>query len=459
MCRSANCPHMPKTRTHRVKGAYHYAKRRDGTKYRVYHNGRVGKGSTRKTGNYKRGSYGRVPALGGYITGFGAYKRGRRGINTGTQVPSVVNSKTGFILRHKEYIGDVPASQAFLLASLAINPGQGNTFPWLSQIAENFEEWVPRGITFMFKTTSSNAVVSTAANAALGTVVMATEYNVANPVFGNKQQMENYEGAVSCDPSRSMLHLVESSKSQNPLGVYFVRTGAVPAGSDARFYDMGLFQIATTGMQTNGNLIGELWVSYEIELRKPRILTGQPLQNEPAVDHFQIPTTGLTPSTPFSTQTSALISPTTGSSLGGLVSGGIVPAASQPQGGIIPVLDGNGNATGSFGASTANTYYFPPGITRGVFMLQYSATYGTAGTANWAPNVTYTNCALLDAFAGNTVPGVANTGTAGVTTTILTTFVAITKGNAKIVLTGTTGTFANPQSADLFVTQMPFNLN
>jgi len=472
---------MPKTRQSRKRGAYHYAKRKDGTKYRVYHSGHKGKGSRGKYAKktaYKRSKRGG----GGTIRGYGAYRMSGRSLNPGTQIPQVKNSRGGFCVQHKEFIGDVPASQAFALASLPINPGMKQTFPWLSQLAENFEEWKPKGIVFMFKTTSSNAVVSTNSNAGLGTVIMATEYNVANPSFGNKQQMENYEGAVSCDPSKSMLHTVESSKAMNPLGIFFVRTGAPPANTDRRFYDLGDFEIATVGMQSNGNLVGELWVSYDIELMKPRILTGQPLNNEPAVDHFSIVAlnattvdTTILPAVPFGTITAALRQPNTGSTLSTLntgaqtgvavgsssyLSGGIVPVASQPYKGVIPVLDGNGNPTGVFGDSTANTYYFPPGITSGDYLIQYTATYGTGGTANWVPTVTPTNCvALPNLFTQDSASGVANTGTAAVTTTIFTFCLRVTKANAKFTMTGTTGTFANPAGADLFIIQLPPGLN
>lgn len=451
---------MPKTRNSRVKGAYHYAKRRDGTKYRVYHSGARGKGSYGKYA--KRSAYKtskRPSSRYGTITGYGTYYGTGRAIRSGTQVPKVKNSKGGFCIQHKEFIGDIPASQAFTLASLPINPGQKDTFPWLSQIAENFEEWVPKGIIFHFKSTSSNAVVSTNANAALGAVIMATEYNVINPVFGNKQQMENYEGAVSCDPSKNMTHFVESSKTHNPLGVYFVRTGSVPEGSDQRFYDMGLFQIASTGMQANQSVIGELWVSYDIELKKPRMLTGNPADNEPACDHFNLPITGILPAKPFGDRTSSLIEATTGSNLGGYVSGGIVAKAAQPRGGVIPVLDGNGDPTGAFGDSTANTYYFPDGVTRGLYQVTYLAVYGTAGSAIWSPTITPFNCAIQGIINSGVTAGLANNGTAGVTTTMLSFFIKINKGYAKMVLAGVTGTFANPTYADWIVSQVPEGLN
>lgn len=465
----------------RVKGAYHYAQRRDGTRYRVYHSKGIGKYS-RKSGSFRKGYTGPPggfkrrrmnpsSVMGSSIRGFGAYS-GIRGLRQGTSPPSVRNSPYGTIVRHREYIGDVPSSAAFVIAALSINPGLPGTFPWLSQVAENFEEWVPRGIIFEYKTMSSNAVVSTNANAALGTVIMATEYNVANPVFGNKQQMENYEWATSADPSRTQIHPVECSKSQNPLGTFFVRTTANPAGTDLRFYDLGLFQIASQGMQSNQTLIGELWVSYEIELRKPRILTGQPLGNEPAVDHFSLGAganqTGLAtdlstalPATPFGTNITNLMKPSPKSNLGGRLSGGIVPLASQTDF-FIPVLDGTGTPTGANGASTANTYYFPPGISSGLYMMVYTALWGVAGAAaNMAPvvtNGTGVAAATVAGFNNDTLSIQNNLAATTTTTTESTFFVQVTARNCKVVMTGTAGA-TTPTYVDWYVCLMPVGLN
>jgi len=55
----------------------------------------------------------------------------------------------------------------------------------------------------------------------------------------------------------------------------FTRSTSVPTGADPRFYDLGLFQIATSGMQS-GYVVGELWVSYDIVFRKPRIPVSGP---------------------------------------------------------------------------------------------------------------------------------------------------------------------------------------
>lgn len=469
-----------KGRSGRTVG-YRYARRADGTKYRVY-GGAARRGSRPKryaidvARRYKtrryattpknRGASGRVDYFGDTIMGVGSYRRSRGGSKIlGGDPPTVQNSKQGFIVRHREYIGDLNTSQAFQNYVFDLNPGIATTFPWLCEVASNFEEWVPRGIIFEFKSTSSDSVVSNNANAALGTVIMATEYNPYNGAFANKQQMENYEWAKSCKPSQSMMHGVECSKNQNPMGSYFVRTGAVPLSQDKRLYDIGSFQIAAAGMQSNGAACGELWCSYEIELRKPRIQVGESINNQPGADHFTLTAiaggvdTTITPARPFGTITSALRVPNDGSNLKGYASGGIVAASAQPLGGVIPVLDANGNTTGAFGASSANTYYFNAGITRGKFLVTYTANYTTGGTASWAPVFTFTNCdSDPDLFTNQTESEVHNVGTGGVTRIFVCQCIEVLKPNAFFTLVGTVGAFATPVSADLFIQAIPSGL-
>ena len=52
----------------------------------------------------------------------------------------------------------------------------------------------------------------------------------------------------------------------------YIRTGSVPAGDSVLMYDLGKTTLAVSGMPATNNVVGDLWVTYEIELRKP-ILT------------------------------------------------------------------------------------------------------------------------------------------------------------------------------------------
>jgi hypothetical protein len=170
-----------------------------------------------------------------------------------------------------------------------INPGIGQTFPWLAQVASNYEEYSFSGLIFEFRSTSSNALNST--NTALGTVILATQYNALSAPFVNKQQMENYEFAASGNPSCNIMHAVECEKFLNPLSTLFVREldAATIANSDKRLFDLGNFSIASVGLQGTSVNMGELWVSYDITFSKPKLSEGSDV-----ADHFVLNAPSIT---------------------------------------------------------------------------------------------------------------------------------------------------------------------
>jgi len=207
------------------------------------------------------------------ITGVGDYHVNGNSLihpDSMDQIPSFGNVQGGTRVRHREYIADILSSKAFLNRSFRINPANEGLFPWLSTMAQLFEQWKPMGIVFEYKSLYSDAVVASATTASLGAVVLATEYNALAARFVNKQQMENTQFVVSNKPSMCILHPVECERSQTPTDPLYVRlpTGLAIPG-DSRLYDLGTFQLATQGMQTDGEVIGELWISYDIVFYKP----------------------------------------------------------------------------------------------------------------------------------------------------------------------------------------------
>jgi len=228
------------------------------------------------------GGFGKALGFGDYAKAGFAVKKNSL-LNGGNDPPVVRNAKDGrFILRHREYIQDIitGAAGAFSVQNLPINPGIQRTFPWLAEVAQAFEQYRLRGMLFEFKSTSGDALNST--NTALGSIIMATEYDSSRPLFTSKQQMENHQFASSARQSCSMLHPIECDRSQTPITDLYIRTG-LPSDSsdndtDLRMSDWGNFQIATTGQQAASVNIGELWVTYEIELLKPCINEVGPVQ-------------------------------------------------------------------------------------------------------------------------------------------------------------------------------------
>jgi len=203
-------------------------------------------------------------------------------------------------MSHKEYITDIVSSSTantFDIQQFSIQPGDSNTFPWLAQIAANFQEYRFHGVVFHFRSMSADALNST--NTALGQVIMSTEYNAASPPFASKPEMENAQYSNSIKPSESCLHLIECARSASVLTNLYVRTDDLPSSSqDIRFYDLGNFFIATNGCQGTSVNLGELWVTYEVELLKPKIWSDLGETN----DYYNSYTvTGITNTLPFGT--------------------------------------------------------------------------------------------------------------------------------------------------------------
>lgn len=216
--------------------------------------------------------------VGPAVEGLGAYKvkyNTLYKLGEGNSPPIVRNAKDGrFIIRHREYLRDVivPANNngAFAVTAFKINPGLQSTFPWLSSVAQSFQQYKLRGMIFNFK---SNYSEYNNAQAGMGTVILGTEYDATLPNFVSKIQMENHQYAMSAKPSESQLHPIECARDTAVLQELFIRQTVPDDNNDLRFSDYGTFQLAYAGIPNSATDInlGELWVTYEIELLKPQI--------------------------------------------------------------------------------------------------------------------------------------------------------------------------------------------
>jgi len=189
-------------------------------------------------------------------------------------IPQFGHMKGGIRVTHREYIGDLKSSGAFKNTVYRINPALKETFPWLSQLATNFERYRFLGLCFEFKSGSSDALNST--NTALGYVVMASQYNSLSDAFVNKQQMENTQYCVSVKPSKSVIHPIECDPALQPAPVLYTRLASVgePSKGDLRLYDWAQEEVAVVGMQADDVNLGELWVSYDVMLYLPVLSSG-----------------------------------------------------------------------------------------------------------------------------------------------------------------------------------------
>lgn len=285
------------------------------------------------------------------ITGLGDYTVTSNSLMTpATQdaLPTFTKHGRGTRVLHREYLQDIVTSStigAFSLNSYPIQPALIFAFPWLSNLAAQFDEYQLNGVIYEFKSNSYDALSST--NTASGTVVMTTQYNVLLPAFTNKQSMEQYEFTCSAKPSVNIMHPVECARGESPVTVLSTRT-ANPTTGDLRLYDFATFYIATVGMQGASTNIGELWVSYDITLLKPRL---GPVGD--VADHYN---------------------------LGPLATIGTGGTGVGPYFGLQPILSSSSNLGSTL--SGGNTINIPP-IFTGVLQIQLY--YRITVSALWAP--------------------------------------------------------------------------
>jgi len=371
------------------------------------------------------------------LVGFGDYRVKKNSLmdemsSGGGGPPIINNGLRSNIVRHREYIGDVLSSAtagAFSLSAFPLNPGLSSSFPWLSSLAQNYEEYQFRGMIWEFKSTSADALNST--NTALGTIILSTEYNVLNAQFSNKQQMENAEFASSAKPSECVYHPIECDPRQTPVDKLFVRSGPV-VSSDLRFSDLGTFQIASVGCQGTSVNLGELWVSYEVELFKPVLVVDEGLGGTPMSIHWTLDHANFANAHPWGSTTS-IYGGTSGNLLGTITSGTTITLSNLPlNANFIMVW----TQTGTTASITNPTFSFTNGLSN-----------ANGSNPNYFPE-TWLN-------DGSTLVTSPN----GVSTTVyfaVLTFVTTnTYAGSGTITVSTGGTLpSSPSSGDIFITQV-----
>lgn len=232
---------------------------------------------------------------GGYAVGAGASKLlgwgqygpvatnqiiGSSGRMYNDQQKLIINGSTDrsgdITFSHTEFIGNVTAqpgptgSSPFTVVSYPVNPAMPQTFPFLSQLAQNFELYRFEGLGFQYKPTSGEFGASSTSNS-LGKVILCANYDATAPLFVNSIQMENYQYAEAAKPSCGIYCAIENARSQNTMNMWYTRSGAT--NKSLNFTDLATFQVATENIPGSNAtfIIGELWVTYRVRLSRTQL--------------------------------------------------------------------------------------------------------------------------------------------------------------------------------------------
>jgi len=191
-------------------------------------------------------------------------------------VPMMHSDMEGSVrIVRREFVSTINIQDDASEYNFKITPSDVNTFPWLSSLSRNWQQWSVLGLAAEYVPTSGYAVGDT--NAALGQVAMAFKYNV-NENGGqwpesSLQGMLNMNGSTSCSPAAPGVCYMECAPEMQNQAVRFVLTDESVVGSNYSFqnYFAANLLIHTEGAQNSlAFQAGQLWLTYEICLMQPR---------------------------------------------------------------------------------------------------------------------------------------------------------------------------------------------
>lgn len=194
-------------------------------------------------------------------------------------------SKTGDIyISQSEFIGNLTAevtvgaagvvSSPFAIESYEINPGLSKLFPFLAQIAQNYDMYELEGLIVSYHPNSGETSV---ASNQLGKVILATNYDPDCSDFINSVEMQNYDYANAGKPSVALIHGIETHPHQRGAGrMLYVRDSL--STKDKVLTDLGKLFIATEGIPIDCSaagtfqvVLGELHVAYRVRLSRAKL--------------------------------------------------------------------------------------------------------------------------------------------------------------------------------------------
>jgi hypothetical protein len=180
-------------------------------------------------------------------------------------VAKIVRAQDGSVrVVHRELLVSIIGTANFnILAAntFPLNPGVQASFPWLSNLAMNFEFYRFNKLKYCYYTRTGSNIP--------GSVMLVPDYDAADAAPTNEQVASSYEDVqedapwkdIECNLSPRSLNATDKEK--------YVRTGALAPNQDIKTFDSGNFFCATIdGTAVNW---GKLWVEYDVSLFKPQM--------------------------------------------------------------------------------------------------------------------------------------------------------------------------------------------
>lgn len=165
---------------------------------------------------------------------------------------------------HREYVTDINSNgTGTQTLEFEVNPGLPVAFPWLSTLANSFETYVFTKLQYIFVPT-----LSTNTN---GAVAICPDYDAADDnSTKSKTELMSFQDSIRGNLWSGMTMSCTSSNLHKQKQ-FFVRSADLTNNLDIKMYDVLRLFVVISDALADGEILGELWVDYTIQLQTPQL--------------------------------------------------------------------------------------------------------------------------------------------------------------------------------------------
>lgn len=174
----------------------------------------------------------------------------------------VVNGRSGhsITVSHREFISDISCNAEFTVQlTRSLNPGLDVTFPWLAAVARKYESYIFRQLVFSYEPVCASSTA--------GVIYMAVDYDATDSTPQTKADLTSYVGCTKAQAWMPFKYFADPRDLAKFSKDHFTR-GVSYKGDDLKTYDVGKLFVGASG--GNGQISGELYVEYTVELITPQ---------------------------------------------------------------------------------------------------------------------------------------------------------------------------------------------
>lgn len=171
--------------------------------------------------------------------------------------PKMTAGSKGLLITHREMIGQIISSGTTLgysTDSFVINPGKYGTFPWLSNIACNFDKYVMKRLRFY---TISNQSTSIAGRVGLGFDVDSTD-----PQPADRNEFFSLTYHSECAPWDSVILDIPVDGKERFINSH--------TSTDSKLIDIGQIILMSDAIAATSVALSDVIVEYTVELIDPQ---------------------------------------------------------------------------------------------------------------------------------------------------------------------------------------------